>query len=341
MSYKNLILGIETSCDDTAAGVVLNGRDVLSNVVSTQESFHQRFGGVVPEIASRRHLEVISPVIHEALGKAGVTFKDLAGIAVSYGPGLVGPLLVGVSMAKALSFALELPLVPINHVEAHIYANFLTGATISFPVVCLVVSGGHTSLFYMRDHGQVEVLGRTRDDAAGEVFDKIARALGLGFPGGPAIERLARGGEASAFSFPRALMGDEGRLDFSFSGVKTAVLNCIRRERERGEKIRSADLAAAFQEAVVDVLVEKSYLAVEQKGARQFLLAGGVAANGELRRKIRRRMEERNVEVVYPPVELCTDNGAMVAAAGYYYLRRGKVAFWDLNADPGLGFGEA
>ncbi|RJX28265.1 MAG: tRNA (adenosine(37)-N6)-threonylcarbamoyltransferase complex transferase subunit TsaD [Dethiobacter sp.] len=337
MSHKTFILGLETSCDDTSAAVVLNGRTVLSNVVSSQDNFHLRFGGVVPEIASRRHLEIINPVIDEALSKAGITFRDLDGIAVSYGPGLAGSLLIGVSTAKALSFALELPLAAVNHLEGHIYANFLTGATISFPLLCLVVSGGHTSLLYMKGHGQIEILGRTRDDAAGEVFDKIARALGLGFPGGPVIDKLAQQGEAAAFSFPRALMGEEGKLDFSFSGVKTAVLNCIRRETEKGGQVRPADLAAAFQEAVVEALVEKSLMAIRQKReAGQFLLAGGVAANGELRRKFRQKLESKNIELIYPPVELCTDNGAMIASAGYYYLRQGRRASWDLNAVPNL-----
>ena len=337
MSRKTLILGLETSCDDTSAAVVLNGRTMLSNVVSSQDSFHLRFGGVVPEIASRRHLEIINPVIDEALSKAGVSFKDLDGLAVSYGPGLVGSLLVGVSVAKALSFSLELPLAAVNHLEGHIYANFLTGATIAFPSLCLVVSGGHTSLLFMEGHGKIEILGRTRDDAAGEVFDKVARALGLGFPGGPVIDKLARKGEAAAFSFPRALMGEEGKLDFSFSGLKTAVLNCIRRETEKGGRIRTEDLAAAFQEAVVDVLVEKSLMAVRQRNtARQFLLAGGVAANGELRRRLRQRLAELHMELIHPPVELCTDNGAMIAAAGYYYLRQGRRASWDLNAVPNL-----
>lgn len=337
ISRRTLILGIETSCDDTSAAVVQNGRAVLSNVVSSQDNFHLRFGGVVPEIASRRHLEIINRVIDEALAKAGVTFRDLDGIAVSYGPGLVGSLLVGVSVAKALCFSLDLPLAAVNHLEGHIYANFLTGATISFPLLCLVVSGGHTSLLFMEGHGKIETLGRTRDDAAGEVFDKVARALELGFPGGPLIEKLACQGEVSAYSFPRALLGEEGKLDFSFSGVKTAVLNCIRRETEKGLQVRKADLAAAFQEAVVDVLVEKSLTAVRQRSTvRQFLLAGGVAANGELRRRLRQKLEAFRLELIHPPVELCTDNGAMIAAAGYYYLRQGRMASWDLNAVPNL-----
>ncbi|MGI5875631.1 MAG: tRNA (adenosine(37)-N6)-threonylcarbamoyltransferase complex transferase subunit TsaD [Dethiobacteria bacterium] len=341
MSRKTLILGVETSCDDTSAAVVLNGRSVLSNVVSSQDQLHLRFGGIVPEIASRRHLEIINPVIDEALARAGVTFAELDGIAVTHGPGLVGSLLVGVSTAKALAFALGLPLIAVNHLEGHLYANFLTGANIIFPFLCLIVSGGHTSLLYMQEHGQAEIIGKTRDDAAGEVFDKVARALGLGFPGGPIIDQLARQGEPSTFSFPRALMTAEGGLDFSFSGVKTAVLNCIQREHEKGKILNEADLAASFQEAVVDALVEKSALAVEEKKVKQFLLAGGVAANSELRKKLRLRLEslDSELEVLYPPVELCTDNGAMIGAAGYYYLRQNRLANQDLNAIPNLGFG--
>ncbi len=338
MSSRTLILGLETSCDDTAAAVVQNGRIVLSSIVSSQDSFHLRFGGVVPEIASRRHLEVINAVIEEALGKAGISFAELDGLAVAYGPGLVGSLLVGVSMAKALAFTLDLPLMGVNHLEGHIYANFLTGAVLSFPVLSLVVSGGHTSLLYLTGHGKIEVLGQTRDDAAGEVYDKVARALGLGFPGGPIIEKLARQGDRAAFTFPRALLGEEGELDFSFSGLKTAVLNCIHREKEKGHQIISPDIAAAFQKAVVDVLVSKSLRAVKKMKVQQFLLAGGVAANSELRERLRRNLLAEGVELVYPQVEFCTDNGAMIGAAGYYYLRQGRLAGWDLNAVPNLTF---
>ncbi|MGI5823615.1 MAG: tRNA (adenosine(37)-N6)-threonylcarbamoyltransferase complex transferase subunit TsaD [Dethiobacteria bacterium] len=338
MCQPLLILGLETSCDDTAAAVVQEGRTVLSSIVSSQDSFHLPFGGVVPEIASRCHLEVINTVIDEALRRAGATFSDLGGIAVSYGPGLVGSLLVGVSVAKGLAFTLDLPLIAVNHLEGHIYANFLTGATIAFPLLSLVVSGGHTSILYMEDHGQIEVLGKTRDDAAGEVYDKIARELGLGFPGGPVLDRLAGGGNAAAFSFPRALMGEKGKLDFSFSGVKTAVLNCIHREKEEKRQVNLADIAASFQEAVVEALVGKSLQAVRQKGTKQFLLAGGVAANSELRKRLKQVLTLEGVELICPPVEYCTDNGAMVAAAGYYYLQQGRLAAWNLNAVPNLGF---
>lgn len=339
MGQPLLILGLETSCDDTAAAVVQEGRTVLSSIVSSQDSFHLPFGGVVPEIASRCHLEVINAVLDAALKQAGAAFSDLGGVAVSYGPGLVGSLLVGVSVAKSLAYTLDLPLIAVNHLEGHIYANFLTGAAITFPLLSLIVSGGHTSLLYMEDHGQIKVLGKTRDDAAGEVYDKIARELGLGFPGGPVLDRLAGRGDATAFSFPRALMGEKGKLDFSFSGVKTAVLNCIRRETEKGRQINLADIAASFQEAVVEVLVGKALLAVRQKRTKQFLLAGGVAANSQLRKRLEQVLTREGVELVRPPVEYCTDNGAMVAAAGYYYLQRGRLAAWNLNAVPNLGFG--
>ena len=337
MLKRLLILGIETSCDDTSAAVVLNGRTVLSNIISSQDSLHHRFGGIVPEIASRRHLEIINPVVDEAMAVAGVKFGDLDGIAVSYGPGLVGSLLVGVSVAKALAFSLDLPLVGVNHIEGHLYANFLTGATISFPLLCLVVSGGHTNILYLEGHGEIQVLGRTRDDAAGEVFDKIARALELGFPGGPVIDHLAGKGNPSSYSFPRALMGEDGKLDFSFSGVKTAVLNCIRKNTEKQRNVDMQDISAAFQAAVVDVLVEKCLLASRQKSVKQFLLAGGVAANSELRRRLRERLEQEKIEVIFPPVELCTDNAAMIAAAGCYRLRKGITASYALNAEPSLG----
>lgn len=339
MSYPTRILGLESSCDDTAAAVVLDGCRILSNVISSQDDLHRRFGGVVPEVASRRHLEMINPIIDEALARAGIALNDLTAIGVSHGPGLVGSLLVGVSTAKALAYALDVPLVAVNHLEGHIYANFLTGVPIIFPLLCLVVSGGHTSLIYMRDHGELTILGRTRDDAAGEVFDKVARALSLGFPGGPVIEKLARDGDAAAFTFPRALMNEGGKLDFSFSGLKTAVLNCIRREQEQGRPVKPEDLCAAFQAAVVDVLVEKTALAARSHAVRQLLLAGGVAANSELRRNICARMEAEGVEVVVPPPHLCTDNGAMIGAAAYFALCRGRVAEPSLNAVANLTLG--
>jgi len=332
----DLILGVETSCDETAAAVVAGGKKICSNIIASQIDIHEKFGGVVPEIASRKHLEAVNFIIAQALAEAGCTFQDLAAIAVTHGPGLVGSLLVGVSVAKALAFSLDLPLAGVNHIEGHLYANFLTGEDISFPLLGLVVSGGHTNILYMEGHGRIRILGRTRDDAAGEVFDKIARALDLGFPGGPVIDKLAREGDPSSFAFPRALMGPEGGLDFSFSGVKTAVLNSIYRERQRGREIDLHNISSAFQAAVIDVLVEKSFLAARQKNVKIFLLAGGVAANSELRARLRQRVETEETKVIFPPPELCTDNAAMVAAAGYYRLRRGNTASYDLNAVPSL-----
>ena len=331
---KDIILGIETSCDDTAAAVVAGGRTILSSIISSQVDLHKRFGGVVPEIASRNHLETINAIIDEALFRAELELSHLSGIAVSYGPGLVGSLLVGVSTAKALAFVRKLPLAAVNHLEGHIYANFLTGATIGFPFLCLVASGGHTMLIWVTGHGEMEILGRTRDDAAGEVFDKVARALDLGYPGGPVIDRLAVKGNPKAVNFPRAFLKEEGNLDFSFSGLKTAVLNYVHEMKARQEKLNLFHLAASFQAAVVDVLVEKTTLAALTKEARQVLLAGGVAANGELRRRMRDSLSPRGVELVHPPLELCTDNAAMIASAGHFYLRTGKKAGWDLNAVP-------
>ncbi|NLC11803.1 MAG: tRNA (adenosine(37)-N6)-threonylcarbamoyltransferase complex transferase subunit TsaD [Firmicutes bacterium] len=331
---KGKILGIETSCDDTAAAVVAGGKTILSNVISSQVDIHTRFGGVVPEVASRSHLEVINAIIDEALLRAELDFSQLSGIAVSYGPGLVGSLLVGVSTAKALAFVRRLPLAAVNHLEGHIYANFLTGATIGFPFLCLVVSGGHTMLIWVTGHSQMEILGRTRDDAAGEVFDKVARALNLGYPGGPVIDRLSAKGNPASINFPRALLKGEENYDFSFSGLKTAVLNYIHERKAQQIELNLFDLAASFQAAVVDVLVQKTYMAALAKGARQVLLAGGVAANAELRRRMREVFVPKAIELIYPPPELCTDNAAMIASAGYYHLRAGKIAGWDLNAAP-------
>ena len=336
MGNDTLILGIETSCDDTSAAVVLNGVTVCSNIISSQETLHRRFGGIVPEVASRRHLEVINHIIDEAMSQAEVQFSDLAGIAVTYGPGLVGSLLIGVSTAKALAYSLDLPLIGVNHIEGHIYANFLTGVKVIFPALCLVVSGGHTNILYLKEHGEIHVLGRTRDDAAGEVFDKIARALGLGFPGGPPIDALAEEGDPLSYSFPRAMLGEDGKFDFSFSGVKTSVLNCIHKEKASGKKVDLRHITAAFQAAVVDVLLEKSLLAVQKTGVRRVLLAGGVAANKGLRRRFRERLEKEKIEFIYPPAELCTDNAAMIASAGYFRFRKGIMASYDLNAEPSL-----
>lgn len=327
------VLGIETSCDETAAAVVIDGRQLRSNIVASQAEMHAAYGGVVPEVASRQHVLWIVPVLERALADAGLGWADLDAVAVTQGPGLAGSLLVGVNAAKAIAFARDLPLVGVNHLEGHIYANWLTGAEITFPVVCLIVSGGHTDLIFMRDHGQYERLGRTRDDAAGEAFDKVARILGLGYPGGPAIQQAAENGDPSRYPLPRAWLGET--YDFSFSGLKTAVLRAVEtlRPHEPGATVTVADLAASFQEAVVEVLVEKTRRAALAYGARQVLLAGGVAAN----RLLRRWMAERvPVPVVVPPLSLCTDNAAMIAAAGYFRLQRGERAGLELDVDPNL-----
>jgi N6-L-threonylcarbamoyladenine synthase len=332
-----LILALETSCDETSAAVVADGATIRSNLISSQISAHRKFGGVVPEIASRKHLEAIGPVVRAALAEAGIGFADLDAIAVVPGPGLVGALLVGVAVAKALAYALRLPLIGVHHIEGHIYANFLAHPDMEFPLLCLVVSGGHSSLVFMKEHGNFELLGQTRDDAAGEAFDKVARALALGYPGGPAIERLAVGGNPEAIAFPRARLG--GSLDFSFSGLKTAVLNYVHRAREAGGEIGLPDLAASFQQAVVDVLVEKTVRAARERGVPTIALAGGVAANQALRRELTARGNGEGIRVCCPPVNLCTDNAAMVGCAAYYRHLRGETAPWTLNAVPYLELG--
>ncbi len=333
-----LILGLETSCDETAVAVVENGRRILSNVVSSQVEIHARFGGVVPEIASRCHLELINPLIEQSLQEAGIFGSQLDAIAVSYGPGLVGALLVGVSTAKALSYMLRRPLIAINHLEAHLYSNMLTGADIELPAVGLLVSGGHTSLVSIPQAGNIALLGQTKDDAAGEAFDKVARVLGLGYPGGPAIDALAVKGNPNAVGFPRAYLGEERRFDFSFSGLKSAVINYIHHQKQRQEPVNKPDLAASFQAAVVEVLVEKTVLAAREKGAVTVLLGGGVAANSCLRRELRRRLEMEldGIALHCPPPELCTDNAAMVASAAYPEFLVQKFAPLTLNAVPFL-----
>ena len=323
------ILAIETSCDETAAAVVEDGRKMLSNQIASQVEIHARYGGVVPEVASRQHLLSIIPVLKQAMAEAGITWKDLSGIAVTVGPGLAGSLLVGVNAAKAIALAHDLPLIGINHLEGHLYANWLGDKSIEFPVVCLIVSGGHSDLVLMRGHGDYVVLGRTRDDAAGEAFDKAARILGLGYPGGPAIEQAAKGGTAS-IPLPRAWL--KGSSDFSFSGVKTALL----RLAEAGKISSAADGAASFQEAVIDVLVSKTVVVAKERRAKQVLLAGGVASNGQLRQRL---AESSPLPVLVPPPILCTDNAAMIAACGYYRLQAGKVDGLDLDVFPGLKLG--
>ena len=325
------VLGIETSCDETAAAVVKDGREIASNVIASQAKIHERYGGVFPEIASRQHILHIVPVVEQALGDAGLGLGDLGGVAVTCGPGLAGSLLVGVNMAKGLAYAAGLPLIGVNHLEAHIYANWLDSTDeILFPLVCLIASGGHTNLVLMTNHGQYESLGQTLDDAAGEAFDKVARLLGLGYPGGPEIESAAENGDPTAFDLPRAWLG--GTYDFSFSGLKTAVLYLVR-ERGSADQLPVPDLAASFQAAVVEVLVEKTRLAAEASRARQVLLAGGVAANTLLRRRM---AEAIPVPVHCPPPVHCTDNAACVAAVGWFKLQAGERAGWDLDVLPGL-----
>lgn len=333
LKNKTLILGIETSCDETAAAVVADGGEMLSNIIASQVEDHQKFGGVVPEIASRKHLETANDVVERALAVAGVSFADLSAIAVTNGPGLVGALLVGVNIAKTLAYALQKPLVAVNHVMSHVAANYLVHP-VQFPAVCLVASGGHTSLLYLLSRSEAQLLGTTRDDAAGEAFDKVARVLGLGYPGGPAIDRIAVDGNAEAFKFPRAFSGQDQNFEFSFSGLKSAVINTLHNLEQRGEVIPKADVAASFQAAVVDILVEKTRLAAKSKGVKTVMLAGGVAANRQLRLRLQEALSQDGIKLFHPPPELCTDNAAMVACAGYDLYKRNEFAGLDLNALP-------
>ena len=338
MSDK-LILAIGSSCDETAAAVVRNGREVLSNVISSQIALHTLYGGVVPEIASRKHIERINPVIEEALKQASVTLEDVDAIAVTYGPGLVGALLVGVAEAKAIAYASGKPLVGVHHIEGHIAANYIEHKELEPSFLCLVVSGGHTHLVNVEDYGVYKILGRTRDDAAGEAFDKVARAIGLGYPGGPKIDKVAKEGNPEAIAFPRAKVND-GIYDFSFSGLKSAVLNYLNGCQMKGEEIVVPDVAASFQKAVVDVLVQNAMAAVEEHNARKFAIAGGVASNSALREAMKEACEKRNIEFYYPSPVYCTDNAAMIGVAGYYEYIKGVRHGWDLNAYPGLKLGE-
>lgn len=333
------ILGIESSCDETAAAVVKNGREVLSNVIYSQIALHKQYGGVVPEIASRKHIEKINQVIEKALADAQMSLQDINAVGVTYGPGLVGALLVGVSEAKAISFATGLPLIGVHHIEGHISANYIENKELEPPFMCLVVSGGHTHLVVVKDYGQYEIIGCTRDDAAGEAFDKVARAIGLPYPGGPEIDRLSREGNCEAIHFPRAKV-EESAYDFSFSGLKSSVLNYLNICEMKGEEINRADIAASFQKAVIDVLVGHALEAVEKYGFSKFAIAGGVASNSSLRSAFEKECKERGITFYHPSPALCTDNAAMIGAAAYYEYVKGVRSGLDLNAIPNLKLGE-
>jgi len=328
---SDLIMGIETSCDETAAAIVEDGKNIISNIVASQITIHQKYGGVVPEIASRKHIEYIIPVINKALSDSGKKLTDLSGIAVTYGPGLIGSLLVGLSVAKAIAYAQNIPLIGVNHLEAHIYANLLEHKEIQPPLVCLIISGGHTSLVYIKDFGEYKSLGQTKDDAAGEVFDKIAKILNLGYPGGPIIEKLAKEGNSSLIEFPRPLINDKS-YDFSFSGLKTAVIYYIKRLKEEDKILPIRDILASFQQAVIDVLIEKTIKATLNFKTKQIVLAGGVAANSSLRKEIREKVNSLKIKVFYPSFSLCTDNAAMVASVGFYKLKENKKSALNLDA---------
>ncbi len=333
------ILAIESSCDETAAAVVVNGRDVRSNVISSQIALHTLYGGVVPEIASRKHIEKINQVITEAMEEAEASWEDLDAIAVTYGPGLVGALLVGVAEAKAISYARKLPLIGIHHIEGHISANYIENKDLEPPFLCLVVSGGHTHLVKVADYGKYEILGRTRDDAAGEAFDKVARAIGLGYPGGPKIEKVSHEGNSHAMEFPRPKIAD-GPYDFSFSGLKSAVLNYLNSCQMKNIPIVQADVAASFQKAVTDVLIGNAMRAIDEYGMKKFAIAGGVASNGTLREGMRAACEEKGVTFYHPSPIFCTDNAAMIGVAAYYEYKAGVRSGLDLNAVPNLKLGE-
>lgn len=339
MDKDIIILAIESSCDETAAAVVKNGREVLSNVISSQIALHTLYGGVVPEIASRKHIEKINQVIEEALELADVTLDDIDAVAVTYGPGLVGALLVGVAEAKAISYAKGLPLVGVHHIEGHISANYIENKDLNPPFICLVVSGGHTHLVQVKDYGKYEIIGQTRDDAAGEAFDKVARAIGLGYPGGPKIDRLAREGNSHAIEFPRANI-EGAPYDFSFSGVKSAVLNHLNYCKMKGVEVNRADIAASFQASVIEALVSRAGKAAKEYQMNKLAVAGGVASNSALREALKRECENNNLKFYYPSPELCTDNAAMIGAAGYYEFLKGTRHGLDLNAVPNLKLGE-
>lgn len=333
MGKDILTLGIESSCDETSVAVVKNGREVLSNVIATQIDIHKKYGGVVPEIASRNHVENITYVVEEALQKSGVTLDDIDAICCTYGPGLVGALLVGLSTAKAMAYALNKPFVGVHHIEGHIAANYITHKELEPPYLCLVVSGGHSHLVHVKDYTKFEVLGKTRDDAVGEAFDKVARVVGIGYPGGPVIDKLAKEGKP-IYNLPRTHFEN---LDFSFSGIKTAVINLVHKE---GDNININDLCASFEEAVTDILTQNSLKAMKELGVNKIAIAGGVSANSYLRNRMQELGEKEGFKVYYPELVLCTDNAAMIASAGYYNYMAGKCSPWNLNAVPNLKIGE-
>ncbi|MBQ3863678.1 MAG: tRNA (adenosine(37)-N6)-threonylcarbamoyltransferase complex transferase subunit TsaD [Schwartzia sp.] len=338
-SEERLTLGIESSCDETAAAVLRGGRELLSNIISTQIPIHQKFGGVVPEIASRKHIVNVMPVVDEALRTAGVKLSDIDQIAVTYGPGLVGALLVGVSAAKALAFAQDIPLIGVNHLEGHIFANFLSAQELKPPFMALVVSGGHTALVEVKDYNKFRMMGQTRDDAAGEAFDKVARVMGLPYPGGPQIDRLAKEGNPKAIDFPRALV-KSGDYEFSFSGLKSAVLNYLNAQKMKNIEVNRADVAASFQDAVIEVLIAKALEAMRETNMDTLVLAGGVAANSMLEDRLRAAAEKNGIKFYFPSRILCTDNAAMIACRGYYQALDGGFSDLYLNAVPGLGLND-
>lgn len=332
---RKLILAIESSCDETSAAVVLNGREVLSNVIASQIDTHTKFGGVVPEVASRMHIEVIDGVVKEALREANVTLDDIDAIGVTYGPGLVGALLVGLQYAKGLAMASKKPLIGVNHIEGHISANYIQTKDLKPPFVSLVVSGGHTFIVHVKDYGVYEVIGQTRDDAAGEAYDKVARAIGLGYPGGPKVDKLAKEGNKHAIEFPRAKFHDE-TLDFSFSGVKSAVLNYLNKAKMKDIEVNKADVAASFQYAVVEVLKDNVFKTCEKKKLDKIAIAGGVASNSALREALMTEGEKRGIKILFPAPILCTDNAAMIGSAAYFKFIKGEESSLDLNAKPNL-----
>jgi N6-L-threonylcarbamoyladenine synthase len=338
MKENFTILAIETSCDETSAAVVRDGREILSNAISSQIALHEKFGGVVPEVASRMHVEKMNPIIVEALEEAGITFGDIDAVAVTYGPGLIGALLVGLAEAKAIAFALDVPLIGVHHIEGHICANYIEH-DLEPPFLCMVVSGGHTHLVEVKDYGSYNILGRTRDDAVGEAFDKVARSIGLGYPGGPKIDILAKEGNGKAIDFPRPFL-EQGSYDFSFSGIKSSVLNYLNQMKMKDTVINPADVAASFQEAVVDVISTKTIMAAEAYGYTKIALAGGVASNSRLREVMKEKADAHNLELYFPSPIYCTDNAAMIGVAGYYDYKNGISHDMTLNASSNIQLGQ-